>query len=97
MVMDAESIKFWLEDATVIEVYEYNDWYSRRHHNIHGDYIHSTDYQDIDSLPYDADGNIDVDVEVMDAERYEETILANDCLYFNELFNENDKVGVIII
>ena len=97
MVMDAKSIKFWLKDATEIQIWEYNDGYSRRHHNIHTDHIHGTDYEDIDSLPYDADGNIDVDVEVMDAERYEETILANDCLYFNELFNENDKVGVIVI
>lgn len=97
MEMSAESIKSDLKDATAIEVWKYTDRYHQRHHIIHTDFIESADYQDIDSLPYDADGFIDVDVEVMDAERYDETILANSCLKFSELYNENDKVGVIVI
>ena len=93
MKYNANEIKNLINGANEVEIYKYRD----RTHRLHTDFITSVDCDDIDSLPFDGQGEIDVDVEVMDAERYNETICANGCLEFADMYEDGDKVAVIVV
>ena len=93
MKYNANEIKNLINGANEVEIYKYSD----RTHRLHTDFITSVDCDDIDSLPFDGQGEIDVDVEVMDAERYNETICANSSLEFSDMYEDGDKVAVIVV
>ena len=93
MKYNANEIKSMIYGANEVEIYKYSD----NTHRLHTDYIKSVDCDNIDNLPFDAQGEIDVDVEVMNAERYNETICANSCMEFSDIYEDTDKVAVIVI
>jgi len=74
------------------ELYKYTD----RTKRIHTDTIESLD-QDIDKLPYDENGEVDVDIQEMDKEEYSRSILANSCIEWDDMFEDDDKVLVIVV
>lgn len=74
------------------ELYKYTDNTKR----IHTDTVESLD-QDIDKLPYDENGEVDVDIQEMDKEEYSRSILANSCVAWDDMFNDDDKVLVIVV
>lgn len=85
-------------EATLVETYEYTS----KNHRIHTDnvkYIGNSkfDITEIEALPYDENGEVDVDVEVMGCEDYETTILANCSVSWNDMYNEDDKILVIVV
>lgn len=86
------------KEATVVETYEYTD----KTHRIHTDtvkYIGNSEYDntEIEALPYDENGEVDVDAELMDREDYEHTILANCCTPWEDMFEDDDKILVIAV
>ena len=98
MKYTATEIKNMVKDASSIETYKYTDCT----HRLHTDcikYIGNSCFNEseIDNLPYDEDGNVDVDVEIMNGERYNETILANCSGVFTDFNEEDDKVAVIVV
>ncbi len=74
------------------ELYKYTDSTKR----IHTDTVESLD-QDIDKLPYDENGEVDVDIQDMDKEEYSRSILANSCVAWDDMFEDDDKVLVIVV
>lgn len=74
------------------ELYKYTDSTKR----IHTDTVESLD-QDIDKLPYDENGEVDVDIQEMDKEEYSRSILANSCVAWDDMFEDDDKVLVIVV
>jgi hypothetical protein len=74
------------------ELYKYTDNTKR----IHTDTVESLD-QDIDKLPYDENGEVDVDIQEMDKEEYSRSILANSCVAWDDMFEDDDKVLVIVV
>ena len=74
------------------ELYKYTDSTKR----IHTDTVESLD-QDIDKLPYDENGEVDVDIQEMDKEEYSRSILANSCVAWDDMFKDDDKVLVIVV
>ena len=74
------------------ELYKYTDSTKR----IHTDTIESLD-QDVDKLPYDEKGEVDVDIQEMDKEEYSRSILANSCVAWDDMFEDDDKVLVIVV
>ena len=74
------------------ELYKYTDNTKR----IHTDTVESLD-QDVDKLPYDENGEVDVDIQEMDKEEYSRSILANSCATWDEMFEDDDKVLVIVV
>lgn len=74
------------------ELYKYTDSTKR----IHTDTVESLD-QDIDKLPYDEKGEVDVDIQEMDKEEYSRSILANSCVAWDDMFEDDDKVLVIVV
>lgn len=74
------------------ELYKYTDSTKR----IHTDTVESLD-QDIDKLPYDENGEVDVDIQEMDKEEYSHSILANSCVAWDDIFEDDDKVLVIVV
>lgn len=74
------------------ELYKYTD--STKH--IHTDTVESLD-QDVDKLPYDEKGEVDVDIQEMDKEEYSRSILANSCVAWDDMFEDDDKVLVIVV
>ena len=87
-----------VKDATQIETYRYIG----KNHHIHTDtvkYIGNTclDNSEIEELPFDENGEIDVDVQIMGEEEYNNTILANTCEYWSDMYEADDKIAVIVI
>lgn len=85
-------------EATLVETYEYTG----KNHRIHTDtvkYIGNSNYDnsEIEALPYDEKGEVDVDVELMDREDYENTILANRSNTWDDMYAEDDKILVIVL
>jgi hypothetical protein len=85
-------------NATQVETYEYVG----KNHRIHTDtvkYIGNScfDNSEIEALPFDENGEIDVDVEIMGEEDYNNTILANTGSYWSDMYEADDKVAVIVI
>ena len=74
------------------ELYKYTDSTKR----IHTDTVESLD-QDIDKLPYDENGEVDVDIQEMGKEEYSRSILANSCVAWDDMFEDDDKVLVIVV
>ncbi len=71
-------------------------------HGIHTDNLKyvgpwTFDIQEIESLPYDVNGEVDVDIKIMDKEEYESTVLANSCEHWPDDLTNDDKIAVIII
>ena len=82
-----------VKNANAIEVYEYQF----NNGNVHTDNLKYVgngmfDNTEIESIPFDENGEADVDIFVMDADEYNRTINANNC----ETETENG-IGVIII
>lgn len=85
-------------EASFVETYEYTD----RSHRIHTDFVKyigngNFDNSEIEELQYDENGEIDVDVQLMDKEDYESTILANCSPSWDEMYSEDDKILVIVV
>ena len=85
-------------EATLVETYEYTG----KNHRIHTDtvkYIGNSNFDNSESeaLPYDENGEVDVDVELMDKEDYERSILANSCTSWEDMYQEDDKILVIVV
>lgn len=57
----------------------------------------SFDNSEIDELPFDDNGEVDADVELMDREDYERTILANCSSSWEDMYDDGDKVLVIVV
>lgn len=74
------------------ELYKYNDCT----HRIHTATVDPLD-QDINNLPYDEMGEVDVDVKDMDKEDYSNSILANSSARWEEMFDDDDRVLVIVV
>ena len=92
MKMNKKQITSALREANEIEVYEYTDSTCR----IHTDFIDSLDL-DLDSLPYNAQGEIDVDIFVMDEKEYASTVLANSSISTEEFWVDGYKIGVVVL
>lgn len=57
----------------------------------------SYDNTEIENIPFDEDGEADVDVRIMGKEEYENTILVNSSEAWPEDLTDEDKIAVIII
>ena len=55
------------------------------------------DIQEIENLPHDENGKVDVNIHIMDKEEYESTVLANSCAGWPEDLTDDDKIAVIIV
>lgn len=85
-------------EAASVETYEYTG----KKRSIHTDsvkYIGNGcfDNSEIEALPYDEKGEVDVDVQLMDKEDYESTILANCGCSWEDMYEEDDKILVIVL
>lgn len=85
-------------EATLVETYEYTG----NNHRIHTDtvkYIGNSNFDnsEIEALPYDENGEVDVDVQLMDHEDYETTILANCTNQWEDVYSDDDKILVIVV
>ena len=74
------------------ELYKYTD----RTHRLHTDFIESLD-QDVNELPFDEKDEIDVDIQEMDKEDYSNSILANSSVAWEDMFEDDEKVVVIVV
>lgn len=86
------------EKATIVETYEYTG----KNHRIHTDtvkYIGNSNFDksEIEDLPYDENGEVDVDVQLMEREDYETTILANCSSSWKDMYADDDKILVIVV
>lgn len=80
-------------EAAEIELYE-AACPAEYYRGIHSDSIKSIDN---DTLPDEALDMEALDWSYMDEDEYNNTVLANSCLYFTELYNENDEILVIVL
>ena len=56
------------------------------------------DNQEIENLPFDEDGKVEVNIEIMDKEDYERTVLANSSESWSDYdLKDDDKIAVIIL
>ena len=79
------------KEAKEIEVYYTSD----KRHNFHTDFVKSDYNLEFDNLP---EGEIECDWELMDAERYAETLLANSCISVNDFWDFDDpKYRILVI
>ena len=78
MKHNKEELKDLCKEAAGIEVYKYTD-NSRRVHTDFVKYIGNGNFNEteLDELPYDDNGEADVDVFLMDNDEYNRTIYAN--------------------
>lgn len=86
-------IKDIVKSATEVEIYKYSD----NTYRLHSDFIESVDIVSIEELPFDGQGLIDADIELMDEERYNDTICANTDIEYSDMYDEADKVAVIVV
>ena len=98
MKYTANELKNLTANATTEETYIYKF----NNGNIHTDNITYLgngcfDDSEIDELPYDENGEIDVDVQIMDSEDYNRTVYANCCERFEDEYEEGDTVAVIVV
>ena len=85
-------------EAASVEIYEYIG----KSHAIHTDNVKyvcngSFDMSEIDDIKFDENGEVDADVQLMGREEMEATILANCGESWDDMYDENDKVLVIIL
>lgn len=98
MKYTANELKKLTANATTVETYVYKF----KNGNIHTDNVDyignaSFDNSEIDELPYDENGEVDVDVQIMDAEDYNSTIYANCGESFGDEHEAGDTVAVIVV
>lgn len=89
-------IKNICTEATSIEIYVYTDK-SQRVHTDTLAYIGLGDFNEseLDELPYDDNGEVDVDIYLMDNEEYNRTIYAN-CGERSDM-EPGEKTAVVIV
>lgn len=76
-----------------VDVYEYD---SNRYKRLHTDFIHSIDENLVDHIK-DREDIGDIEVYLMDEEEYNSTVLANGGLSFNDIYEDGEKVLVIML
>lgn len=98
MKYTANELKNLTANATTVETYIYK-YNNGTIHTDNVDYIGNGifDSSEIDNLPYDEHGEIDADVQIMDAEEYNSTICANCSQRFEDTNAEGDTVAVIVV
>ena len=86
------------KQAAMVEVYRLTGL-GRGIHTDNLEYIGSGDFdsREIDTLPFDENGEADVDINLMDKEEYESTVLANSCEEWPTDLTPTDKIAVIIV
>ena len=84
--------------AALVETYKQTDL-GRGIHTDNIKYIGTGtfDNQEIENLPYDENGEIEVDITIMDKEEYTSTVLANCCEEWPEDLSDDDTIAVIIV
>lgn len=92
MKYNLNEIKEMVKDCNEIEIYKFTD----KTHRLHTDCIESVGC-DIDEIPTDGHGMVEAQIEVMDEQRYNETVCANDSVEFADMFDEGTKVGVVAV
>lgn len=55
------------------------------------------DNQEIENLPYNEYGEVEVDIRIMDKEDYSSTVIANSCEEWPEDLSDDDTIAVIIV
>lgn len=95
MLYTKEEIIEKTKSANHVEIYRLWD----RRHGIHSDYLDSdVNIETIDDLPYNSNGQVDVDIDIMDKEDYCSTVIANSSVTWEDFdWDDNDKVAVIIL
>ena len=86
------------KDAAMVEVYRLTGL-GRGIHTDSLEYIGSGDFdsREIDTLPFDENGEADVDINLMGKEEYESTVLANSSEEWPTDLTPTDKIAVIIV
>ncbi len=86
------------KQAAMVEVYRLTGL-GRGIHTDNLEYIGSGDFdsREIDTLPFDENGEADVDINLMGKEEYESTVLANSCEEWPTDLTPTDKIAVIIV
>jgi hypothetical protein len=86
------------KDAALIETYVLTGL-GRGIHTDNLKYVGTStfDIQEIENLPFDEDGKVEADIEIMGKEDYEGTVLANCCDVWPEDLTDDDKIAVIIL
>ena len=86
------------KNSTLVEAYRY----MFNGHRLHTDFIEyigssNFDESELDTLPYDENGEVDVDIFLMEEEQYNSTILANGDVKWSDLYQDDDKICVIVV
>ena len=86
------------KQAAMIEVYRLTGL-GRGIHTDNLEYIGygEFDSREIDTLPLDENGEVDVDINLMGKEEYESTVLANSSEEWPTDLSDTDKIAVIIV
>lgn len=77
-------------EGKTVEVYAYND----KVHKLHSDYITNVDGEYAEDIYSNKEA---ADYEVMEEDRYNETILATASYYFSDIFSPEEEILVIIL
>lgn len=91
-----EQIKDLCTEAIGIEIYKYTG----KNHRVHTDTLNyigpgNFDETELDELPYDENGEVDVDIFLMDNEDYDRTIYAN-CGEHSDM-EPGEKMAIVIV
>ena len=74
-----------------VDVYRYASYVAQKDHSFHSD-----DIKDVyDDVPEDVE--IVADYRLMDEEDYNNSVFANTCMYFSDIYSPDDKVLVIMV
>lgn len=86
------------KDAALIETYVLTGL-GRGIHTDNLKYIGTStfDNQEIENLPFDKEGKVEANIEMMGKDDYEQTVLANSCEEWPEDLTDDDKIAVIIL
>lgn len=86
------------KDAAMIETYVLTGL-GRGIHTDNLKYVGTStfDIQEIEDLPFDEDGEVEADINLMGKEEYESTVLANSCEEWPTDLTPTDKIAVIIL
>lgn len=76
------------KDVTETEIYRFKFNPGR----IHTDNLESAyEYYTIEDLPFDENEEIECYVEIMDADEYDHTVLANSCIYTSDYLTDDER------
>lgn len=86
------------KDAALIETYVLTGL-GRGIHTDNLKYVGTStfDIQEIENLPFDEDGKVEANINLMDKEEYERTVLANSSEEWPTDLTPTDKIAVIIV